>query len=257
MSGGVSARWVRKRDDAMTYPEPAVLSILDRLDEELADLVRRRLRIAVLAQHNRIQLLLIPICHVVLYPYILLALFLLPILPWLPCLALPIQTLLLRLPFYCQIVTKLALLPLLTIASLEELTQHRLRVDAKRDLLHLHGLEQLGGLFCRLLCCELVLGDLVFQSLFPLVVGGTAGGLLLFYGVDLFLCCTTFFVLHACRRRDVSRSGLGCGEVVMMAYRRSCRPRSWAPWAVFWEACWRCIVVEDNSKVGCFVVCSS
>lgn len=40
---------------------------------------------------------------------------------------------------------KLALLPLLAVALLVELTEHGFRIDAEGHLLDLHGLEELGG----------------------------------------------------------------------------------------------------------------
>ena len=52
-----------------------------------------------------------------------------------------IQVFLFTLPLHRQIMTELALPPLLAIALLEEHTQHRLRIHAKRHFLHLNGLE--------------------------------------------------------------------------------------------------------------------
>lgn len=49
-----------------TCPEPTVLLVLDRLDEELAHLVGCCLGVAVLAEHNIPQLLFVPVVHVVL-----------------------------------------------------------------------------------------------------------------------------------------------------------------------------------------------
>ena len=52
---------------------------------------------------------------------------------------------------------KLALVPLVAMARLIERTEHRLRVDAKRHLLRLHGLEERGLLPLALLLIQLLL----------------------------------------------------------------------------------------------------
>lgn len=49
-----------------TGPEPAVFTIFDGFDEELAHFVRRRFRVAVFTQHHLPQLLLVPVLHAIL-----------------------------------------------------------------------------------------------------------------------------------------------------------------------------------------------
>ena len=62
-----------------TRPEPAVFSVLHRLDEELTHLICRCLWVAVFTEHHLPQLLFIPLFHaVLLLLFILLFLFLIP-----------------------------------------------------------------------------------------------------------------------------------------------------------------------------------
>jgi hypothetical protein len=49
-----------------TCPEPSVFLVLDGCNEELANLVRCCLWIAVLAEHDLSQLIFVPVVHVVL-----------------------------------------------------------------------------------------------------------------------------------------------------------------------------------------------
>jgi hypothetical protein len=74
-----------------------------------------------------------------------------------------IQIPLLHLPPDIQIVTELALIPLLAVSRLVEPTQHRLRVHTERHLLRLRGLKQSRLLFLPLLLIEI---GLLAQSLF-------------------------------------------------------------------------------------------
>lgn len=133
-----------------TCPEPSVLLVLDGLDEELAHLVRCGLGVAVLAEHDIAQLLLVPIVYVVLL-LALLFLFLLLVS------AVGVQTPLLRLALHIEVVRKLAALALFAVALLEELAEHRLGVDTKWHLLHLDRLEQVSHLLRGVFCCLLLL----------------------------------------------------------------------------------------------------
>lgn len=49
-----------------TRPEPAVLSVLDGVDEVFAYLIRCRFRVAVFAHNHLPQLLLVPVFHAIL-----------------------------------------------------------------------------------------------------------------------------------------------------------------------------------------------
>lgn len=115
-----------------TRPEPAVFPVLDRFDEEFADFVGSGFGVAVFTQDYLSQFLLIPLRHVI---------SLLILLPFLPFPRIRIQIPLLALPPHLQIMTELALLPLLTATLLEKLTQHGFGVDAEGHFLHLDGLE--------------------------------------------------------------------------------------------------------------------
>ena len=115
-------------------PEPAVFAVLDGLDKELADLVGRRALVALLRQHDGPQLLFVPVRRRLRLLLLLLLFFVVT--------GVRVQTALRRLAVNVQVVGKLALLALVTVALLEEDAQHRLRVDAKRNLLDLHRLVQ-------------------------------------------------------------------------------------------------------------------
>jgi len=122
-----------------TGPEPTILAVLDSLDEELAHLVGRRLWVSVLGLDDIAQLLLVPVCHVVLLSLLILLLLL-------QLSRVGVQTLLLSLDALRQVVTELALSALVTSTLFEELTEHRLGVDTEGNLLDLNGLEEFGGL---------------------------------------------------------------------------------------------------------------
>ena len=126
-----------------TGPEPAVLAVLDCLDEVFAHFVGRRLRVAMLAHNDLLQLLFIPLLHAVL---LLLGALLLLLLIF----GIRIQRSFFRFTFHSKVVREFALLALLTGTFLEELTQHRLGIYSERHLLCLHRLEQFRGLFARL-----------------------------------------------------------------------------------------------------------
>lgn len=171
-----------------TYPEPAVLLVLDRLNEVLAHFVRRRLRVAVLAEYDTSQFLLVPLRHVVL----LLSIFLLLLVA-----VVGIQTPLLRLALHVEVVRKLALLALFAVALLEKLAKNGFWVDAKRYFLYLDGLEELSSFFAGLLGCCLFLLALQFFGFFALLLGGPSRGSC---GVDLFdllLSGPSLLIFHA------------------------------------------------------------
>ena len=147
-----------------TDPEPTVLLVLDRLDEELADLISSRLRVSVLAEDDVAQFLFIPVVHRIL----LLVLFF----RGLHVSGIGVQILLSSLALHIRIVTELALLSLFTIALLEEDTQNGLGVHTKGNLLHLHRLEQLGRLLLRLIGGLLLSLTTGLLGLFPLHISG-------------------------------------------------------------------------------------
>lgn len=170
-----------------TDPEPAVLSVLNGLDKELAHLIRRRLLVTLLAQYHSRQLLGVPVRARL---GLLLLLLLLPVIG--------IQVPLLRLALNGQIVAKLALLSLFAVALLEEDAHDRLGVHAKGHLLDLRWLRY-EGLHLALGCLG---GELVALAL------GLLGRLLLFFGAaaglhlrvqlgDLLLGLRALLVLHA------------------------------------------------------------
>jgi hypothetical protein len=170
-----------------TDPEPTILAILNSLNEELAHLVRRRLLVALLTHHDRLELLLVPIRARLL---LLVLLLLGP--------RIRIQIPLLRFPLHRQVVRELALLPLLAVPLLEEYAHHRLGVHAKGDLLDLRGFGDQGF--------QLPLGGL--GGLLLALAGSLLGGLFLLFGgaarfhlgvesLDLLLGLGTLLVLHA------------------------------------------------------------
>lgn len=126
-----------------TSPEPTVLLVLDSLDEVLADLIRSRARVTVLAEDDLAQLLLIPVVNRIL----LLRLFL----GRLHVSGIGVEILLGRLALNTRVVTELALATLLTVTLLVENAKHSLRIHTEGNLLNLHGLEQLQGLLLGLL----------------------------------------------------------------------------------------------------------
>lgn len=169
-----------------TSPEPAILLVLHSLDKELADLLGGRSGVAVLAEHNAAQLLLVPVFHLV------------GLLRLLRCLLIitriGIQILLGGLALDIHVMTELALAALFAATLLVEETQHGLRIDTEGHFLYLYRLVQvcslplgvLGGL---LLCLTLEL-----LSSFPLVIGGFVRGRLRLELLNLFLGGTTFFL---------------------------------------------------------------
>lgn len=169
-----------------TSPEPAVLADLDGLDEEFADFVCRRLRVAVLAHHHQPQLLLVPAGHVILALLLLLLLVLLP--------RVRVQVALLALAAHVQVVAELALLALLAAALLVELAQHRLRVDAEGHFLHLHRLEQLRGFALGGFGGGFLALAGGFLGVFAFLFGGFGVRGLGLDGFDLFLGGAAFFL---------------------------------------------------------------
>lgn len=114
-------------------PEPSILLVLYSLDKVFANLVGGCTRIAVFAEDNAAQLLLVPILHLVgLFRAVC---FLLRIT------GVGVQVLLGGLALNVGVVTKLALAALFATAFLEKETQYSLWVDTKGYLLSLDGLE--------------------------------------------------------------------------------------------------------------------
>lgn len=152
-------------------PEPPKLLRLNRLYEELAHNIRRRLRVPMFAQHNRPQLILVPLIHRI--RHLLLS-------------AVLVQVLLLDLAAHVEIVAELALVAFIAVARLVEGAQYGLGVDPEGHFLDLYGLEE-GGFFF------LALGFVGFgffaHSLFALFLEDVAGfachGLLLLDRGDL------------------------------------------------------------------------
>lgn len=177
-----------------TSPEPTILAILDGLDKVLAHLVRRRLGIAMLAHDDLTQLLLIPIIHTLL---LLGSLLVVLVLALLALARVRVQRLLGTLHADAEVMRELALAALFAGALFEKLAHDRLGIDAERHLLHLHGLEQLGGLLLGLQRGRGLLFALQLLGLFALGLGalgvGFCGGDLL----DLALGGAALFVLHA------------------------------------------------------------
>lgn len=109
-----------------TCPKPTIFAVLHGFDKEFANLVSCSFWISVLGRNNCIQLLFIPVHHIILLFFFILLVS-----------RVFIQIFLLVLPPYVLVVTKFALLALLTITGLEELTQHRLWIHTERHLLRL------------------------------------------------------------------------------------------------------------------------
>lgn len=170
-------------------PEPSILLVLDSFDEILADLLGRRSGVAVLAKNNAAEFLFIPFIHSILLLFLFFIL--------LDISGIGVEILLGSLALQVQIVTEFALAALFAVALLVENTDDRLRVDAKRNLLHLYGLEEVCGLpfgvFCGLLLC---FTTTLLCFLAP-VVGVLVGLVLSLHLSDLALGLGTFF-LHGC-----------------------------------------------------------
>ena len=168
-----------------TCPEPAILAVLHRLNEELAHFIRCRLRIPMFTQHHLPQFLFVPTRHIIL----LLLLILILTLP-----RIRIQVPLLALPSHLQVMTELALFPLLAAPLFIELAEHGFWVDAEGHFLDLDGFEEFGGFP---LCG--------FGSGFFALTGGLFGGFAFLFGgfgvgglgldvFDLFLGGAAFFL---------------------------------------------------------------
>lgn len=170
-----------------TDPEPTVFAILDGGHKVFADLVGRRLLVALLGQDDGPQLLLVPVGR-------RLGLFLLLLLLSL----VRVQVLLLRLALYRQVVRELALSALFAVALLEEDAHHRLGVDAKGHLLHLRGLvEQHLRLALGVLGRLLVALALGLFGLLALLLGAAAPLEVALDLGNLLLGGATFLILHA------------------------------------------------------------
>ena len=103
-------------------PKPTVLSVLDSLEEELANLVGSGLGVTVLAQDDFIELLLVPLVHgIVLLLVVLVS-------------DVSVEVLLLRFATGVERVAKLALGSLVTSTCLPEGTGDTLGIDTKRHL---------------------------------------------------------------------------------------------------------------------------
>lgn len=185
-------------------PEPAILLVLDRLDKVLADLVCSGTGVAVLAEYNAAQLLLVPVLHSI--GLLLLFLRLLGIT------RVRVQILLGRLALDVQVMAELALATLVATALLVKNTQHSLRVHAEGHLLHLHGLEQISRLSLRILGGLLLGLALLLLGFFPLGVGRFAGRGLCLQLLDLLLGGTTFFLLHRVSKSLALRGRVSLGE---------------------------------------------
>lgn len=102
---------------------------------------------------------------------------------------------------------KFALPPLLAIALLVKLTQHRFRVHAECNLLYLHRFEQFSGFPLQSFRGELLSLSLGLFSLFLLLFWGFGGGCLGLELFNLFLCLASFFLCkgslaHARREKE-------------------------------------------------------
>ena len=139
----------------------------------------------------------IPIHHIILLP-----LFLFHLLLRIPTIL--IQIPLLAFPLHRKIMAEFAFPPFFAIALLVVLTQHRLRINAKRHFLNLHRFEEIGrftfGLFRR----GFFLFALGFFGVFTFLFGGFGRGGLGLYGLDLFLGLGSFFLDRGIR---VARTG--------------------------------------------------
>jgi hypothetical protein len=168
-------------------PEPSILAVFDGFDEELADLVRRGLLVALLGENDGPQLFLVPVCRGF---HLLLLLLFSP--------GIGVQTPLFDLALVLEVVGELALLALFTVALLEEDTDDSLGVDAEWDLLDLGRLVHqsldialgiLGGL--------LLLLPLELLGLLALLLRGATRFCHCAKLSNLFLSGTALLVLHA------------------------------------------------------------
>lgn len=170
-----------------TDPEPAILAVFDGLDEELADLVRRGLLVALLRENDRPQLLLVPVCRGL---HLLLLVLIRP--------GIGVQTPLLDLALVLEVVRELALLALLTVSLFEEDADNSLGIDTEGDLLDLGGLVEQGLLLpLGILCGLLLLLPLSLLGLLTFLLGSAAR---FRHGAELsnlLLRSTALLVLHA------------------------------------------------------------
>lgn len=171
-----------------TGPEPAVFTVLNGIDEILANLFSSSPWVTMLRQDNFSQLLLIPSNHII---FLLLILFSLP--------RILVQIPLFLFPPNIQIVTELALLPSITIPSLEELAEYRLGVYAERHFLDLDGFEELGCVSLCLFCGGFFAFLLGLFCVFPLLVGGFGGCCCGFELFDVLLGYGAFFLVTVSR----------------------------------------------------------
>lgn len=169
-----------------TGPEPAVLLVLDGLDEVLADLLGRRARVSMLAHNDIAQLLLVP----VVYRVSLLSL----LLGRLDVSRVGVKIDLGRLALHVGVMAEFALAALLTVALLEEDTKHGLGVHAEGHLLDMHGLEQLRRILLGLLSGLLLSGQPSSLSFLSLLVRSLVGLCLSLQLSDLFLGLGSFFL---------------------------------------------------------------
>jgi hypothetical protein len=160
-----------------TCPEPAVFLILHSLNKVFAHLIRRGLRIAMLAHNHLPQLLLVPRIHRILFLRILLRIS-----------RVRVQILLGSFPLHVRIVTELAFPSLLAVTLLEKHTEHCLRVDSEWDFLDLYWLEELESFLFGLLGCLLVFLTLGFLCFFSFGIWVLVRGRLGLELGDLFFC---------------------------------------------------------------------
>lgn len=167
-------------------PEPAILLVLDGLDEVLANFFGSRTWIAVLAENNLAQLLLVPVVDGIGLLGLLLR--------SLNVTGIGVKILLGSFPLDVHIVTELALLALLAMTLFKVDTENSLGIHAEGDLLDLHGLEQLCRFLLGLLSGLLLARLTGFLGFLSLGVWSLAGGCLALELGDLLLCLRTFFL---------------------------------------------------------------
>jgi hypothetical protein len=172
-----------------THPEPAVLLILHRLNEEFAHLICGRLRIPVFTQNHVAQLLLVPIHHLIVLLGLLLRLLL-------SISGIRVQAPLLCLALDIGVVRELAFAPFIAMALFEELAEYGFRIDAEGHFLHLDWLEKLGDLSLGVFRGFLFLLALQFLGFFFLLVGRLCRPSGCFDSFDLLLGGATFFLVE-------------------------------------------------------------
>lgn len=167
-------------------PEPAILLVLDGLNEVLANLLGSRARVPMLAENNIAQLLLIPVVYGIRLLRLLLS--------SLGITRIGVEILLGSLPLGIQVVTELALPALLAVALLEVDADDRLGVHTEWNLLDLYGLEQLRRLLLSVLCGLLIGRSTSLLGFLPLGICVLAGRRLGLELGDLPLCLRSFFL---------------------------------------------------------------